>query len=304
MAQVPATPKLRRLMLRTWAKLIGPAALARSADLQASERAALNLRAAQAATAPENPTVVFLIPLVGQHHVGNWQEVKDRLSATLRSLISQTDPNWIAVICGQDAPDLPDDPRIRFQPFTTPIEGNDKWAKLRQLTENLAQYAAPSGYAMTFDADDLAHPELVAEMRSRKAAGGYLMTEGYVYDVGNTRIARAAPPSLATPLRKPFWKLCGSCCAYAFDLRQNPAEQIAFLTEATQHEHRMFPYLGALAGRTLTALSAPKALYMLNHGENFGARRGRVSFKQRFTQRFEITDPESLKEIRKDFALD
>lgn len=68
----------------------------------------------------------------------------------------------------------------------------------------------------------------------------------------------------------------------------------------SQHEHRMFPYLARLAGRPLTALQAPRVLYLLNHGENFGARRGRVSFKTRFVQRFRVTDDA---EIRAAFHL-
>ena len=304
MAQVPATPKMRRFSLLTAARLFGPDLLLKNSDLQASERAALTLRSLKSPRAPENPTSIFLIPLVGPHHVGDWQAVCLRLTATLRSFIAQTDPNWRVLICGQTSPDLPDDARITFVPFTEAIEGNDKWAKLRQLCETLPTLGIAQGYAMTFDADDLAHPALVEEMHTRRAAGGYLMSQGYVFDVGNNRIALAAPASAAQPLSKPFWKLCGSCAALAFDFTSDPDAETARIRESTQHEHRMFPYLAKLAGRPLSPLSGPKALYLLNHGENFGARRGRVSFKQRFAERFEVTDPETLARIRQDFALD
>ncbi|NVO27337.1 hypothetical protein HJ526_07910 [Donghicola sp. C2-DW-16] len=304
MAQVPATPKMRRFSLLTAARLFGPELLLRNSDLQASERAALALRAAKPAKAPENPVSVFLIPLVGPHHVGDWAAVCARLNATLRSFIAQTDTNWRVLICGQASPDLPDDPRITFVPFTTPVEGNDKWLKLCQLADTIPTLGIAQGYAMSFDADDLAHPTLVQEMHDRRSAGGYLMTQGYVYDVGNNRIALAQPASPAQPLCKPFWKLCGSCAALAFDLTDQPEAEIARIAESTQHEHRMFPYLAQLAGRPLTPLSGPEALYLLNHGENFGARRGRVSFKQRFAERFQITDAATLTQIRQDFALD
>lgn len=304
MAQVPATPKMRRFSLLTAAHLFGPALLLKNSDLQASERAALTLRSLKPAFAPENPTSIFLIPLVGPHHVGDWDAVCQRLTATLNSFIAQTDPNWRVLICGQSSPNLPDDPRITFVPFTTPVEGNDKWLKLRQLAETLPTLGIAQGYAMSFDADDLAHPTLVQEMHDRRAAGGYLMTQGYVFDVGNNHIALAAPASPAQPLRKPFWKLCGSCAALAFDFTAEPQAETARIAESTQHEHRMFPYLAKLAGRPLTPLNGPKALYLLNHGENFGARRGRISFKQRFAKRFEVTNPETLAQIRQDFALD
>jgi hypothetical protein len=44
-------------------------------------------------------------------------------------------------------------------------------------------------------------------------------------------------------------------------------------------------------------------LYVLNHGENFGARRGRVSFKTRFVERFRIEDPDLLAAIADGFPV-
>ncbi len=299
MAQIPATPKPARLRRLVSAASLGPSRLlARDTGLQSSERAALTLRPHQA-TAPAD-TVVFLIPLVGRHHVGDWAGTCARLAATLASLRRQSDARWQAVICGQDRPkDLADDPRVTFLPFTTPVEGNDKWRKLAQLCDHLPALGTAAGYAMTFDADDLAHPGLVSEIISREARGGYLAQTGYVYDKSADALALAAPRSLTQPLRKPFWKLCGSCAALRFDLANGPAE-IDLLREMSQHEHRMFPYLARLAGRPLTTLEAPRVLYLLNHGENFGARRGRISFKTRFVQRFRVADDRA---IRQEFHL-
>ncbi|WP_323767932.1 hypothetical protein [Marinovum sp.] len=299
MTQTPATPKPARFRRLVTAARLGPEALLqRDAGLQASERAALALRPLTANAPPQK--VVFLIPLVGRHHVGNWPATCARLMATLSGLQRQSDGNWQAVICGQDRPDgLPEDPRITFLPFTTEVAGNDKWRKLAQLCDHLAELGPQAGYAMTFDADDLAHPELVAEMMARGAAGGYLAQTGYILDHRADTLALAAPRSLSQPLRKPFWKLCGSCAALRFDLA-NGQPEVDFLREMSQHEHRMFPYLARLAGRPLTALAAPRVLYLLNHGENFGARRGRVSFKTRFVQRFRVSDDSA---IRKEFHL-
>lgn len=304
MAQTPATPKTRRWALSLWARLIGPARLARSANLQASERAALDLRAKGPVSAPENPTLTFLIPLVGSHHVNDWPGVSRRLAATLASFTRQDSDNWRALICGQDAPDLPDallsDPRITVLPFTTPVEGNDKWAKLRALCDALPDHVTRDGYVMPFDADDLLAPGQIAQILQGKSPGGALVSLGYVMDQQADRIALAGPPTIRKPRRKPFWKLCGSCAA----IRYQPGDGPAFLSALTQHEHRMFPYLAALAGRPLDPLKAPAALYMLNHGDNFGARRGRVSSKTRFVQRYAVTDPHQAAQIRADFDLD
>ena len=63
----------------------------------------------------------------------------------------------------------------------------------------------------------------------------------------------------------------------------------------------MFPYLSRLAARPLTPFPFPAALYMLNHGENFGTRRGRVGFKPRFVERYQVKDTETLAQIEQDF---
>lgn len=303
MAQTPATPKTRRWALSLWARLIGPERLAKTANLQASERAALALRAKGGVTAPQNPTLTFMIPLVGKHHVKDWSGVSRRLAATLTSFTHQDSTNWRALICGQDTPDLPDalaqDPRIIFLPFTTAVEGNDKWAKLRTLCEALSTHVKNDGYVMPFDADDLLAPGQVSTILNSALPGGALVSLGYVADLQNDRIALAGPPTLTKPRRKPFWKLCGSCAA----IRYRPEDGPSFLADLTSHEHRMFPYLAALAGRPLQPLTAPAALYVLNHGDNFGARRGRVSSKTRFTQRYAITDPREIEDIRMAFTL-
>lgn len=299
MSQAPASPKLKRAALRAAAAVFGARIARGGAALVASERAALDLRLAQRGrSVPGARIVTFLIPLVGPHQVSNWAAVTARLHATLQSLIDQTNPNWRAVICCQARPDLPDDPRLTHLPFADATPGNDKWRKLATLCDHLITLDPIPGYVMSFDADDLLHRDTVQEMLSRHAPG-YLVRSGYVMDHATGAIALADAPSLRAPLRKPFWKLCGSCAALHFD--PDLPEVAAFLRAMTQHEHRMFPYLAALSGQRLTPLSEPRVLYVLNHGENFGARRGRVGFKTRFVERFRINDPVTLKSIAEGF---
>ncbi|OSQ51708.1 glycosyltransferase family protein [Marivita geojedonensis] len=298
MAQVPAVPKLTRARHLLRSTPFGKTTP--TADMVASERAALALRRA-ALRQQTADHVTFLIPLVGAHHVGDWDAVTARLSTTLQSFLRQDNPHWQAVICCQDRPTLPDDPRIRYLPFDDPAPGNDKWRKLRVLAEALPDLVRSPGYVMSFDADDLLRQGSVDEMLTRQAAGGYLVESGLVMDVATGDIALADHRSWAAPMRKPFWKLCGSCAALYHDPASS--EATAFLAEMTQHEHRMFPYLAALAGQPLHPLNRPSVLYMLNHGENFGARRGRVGYKTRFVQSYRIDEPEALATIRSDFGL-
>ncbi|MCK0149350.1 hypothetical protein MWU54_04905 [Marivita sp. S6314] len=298
MAQVPAVPKLKRAQHLLRASVFGNHAP--TPDMVASEKTALALRAI-GIEQQTSEQVTFLIPLVGPHHVGDWPAVVARLATTLQTFIMQDNPNWIAAVCCQEKPDLPDDPRIVFVPFDDPAPGNDKWRKLRVLGETLRRLVQRPGYVMSFDADDLLRQGVVSEMLRRQKPGGYLVQSGLVMDVSTGDIALADRRSFSAPMRKPFWKLCGSCAA----LYHAPNEHAStrFLTEMTQHEHRMFPYLAKLAGQSLAPLSQPSVLYMLNHGENFGARRGRVGYKTRFVQRYKITDDDRLHTIRADFAL-
>lgn len=293
MAQAPATPKFTRLIRRAVARLGGTA----GPDWQPSEQAALALRRVTTDRAPADQ-VVFLIPLVGAHQVGDWTAVCSRLSATLRQFQRQSDARWQAVICSQTQPPLPQDSRLHYLPFNDPTPGNDKWHKLATLGAHLPQLLKTPAYVMSFDADDLLHPQAVADMLGAQKPG-YVVRDGYVRNHATGAIGLAAAPTLAAPLRKPFWKLCGSCTAVRVD--PNAPESLAFVQTMSQHEHRMFPYLARLAGHRLTPLPRPSVLYELNHGENFGARRGRVSFKARFVERFRVTHPETLAQIKRDF---
>ncbi|WP_425038434.1 glycosyltransferase family A protein [Primorskyibacter sp. S187A] len=301
MAQAPATPKARRAahLLRAAFRGISPG----SPGLAPSESAALKLRRARAGESWLPPkTVTFLIPLVGPESVGNWSAVTALLERTLNSLLLQTDPNWRAIICCQTQPPLPLSDKITFLPFEDPTPGNDKWRKLAALYGHLAHNADAPGLVMTFDADDRADPTLVHRLLEHP--GGALLERGYVYDAGHDRIALARPQTMFAPGAKAFWKLCGSCAALPFDPGQaSRAAQWAFLSELSQHEHRMVPYLARLAGQPLHAIAVPLALYMLNHGENFGARRGRVTFKTRFAERFALTDPAVEASVRKFYGL-
>jgi hypothetical protein len=295
MAQAPATPKLKR------AALLAAAAIAPSLAAQLSpapsEQAALALRAsARGKAQPRAQKVIFLVPLVGPQDVGDWQAVTARLEQTVESFRRQ-DGAWEAVICCQQRPPLPDDPRLSWLPFDDPTPGNDKWRKLAALCDHLAAESRAAAYVMSFDADDLLRDGTVFEMLERQEAG-YLVETGYVMDHATGDVALAGPRSLADPLRKPFWKLCGSCCALLHD--PDLPQSDAALREMTAHEHRMFPYLARLAGRGLSALRRPAVLYVLNHGENFGARRGRVGFKTRFVKRFPV-DPQDWKAAREQF---
>ena len=300
MQQAPATPKIKRWRNLGLARL-GILKADQNASLQPSERLALMVRGEKRARQSTAAQVVFLLPLVRRKQVSDWSLVEDNLLKTLMSFVNQSDPNWIAIICGQDRPSLPNDKRIHFLPFDQPITGNDKWAKLAKLVEYFPKLARPSGYVMTFDADDLAHRDLVKQYLSIQHPNGYLIEQGIVHDIAAGLYGQAGRPNLLNPLRKPFWKLCGSCAAFRYDPNE-PKLLHRLITEITQHEHRMFPYLAKLAGRSLCSLQNTMIMYEFNHGQNFGLRRNRGSFKSRFIKRYRINNPSRLEHLLKGFS--
>ena len=300
MQQAPATPKLRRWRNLILARFVG---LKAEKDLafQISEQLALALRAHKCTHRSPASQVVFLLPLVRREHVQDWSIVETCLRRTLTSFLRQSDPNWIAVICGQDRPELPKDDRIRFLPFDDPFTGNDKWAKLSKLVTYFPKVARPAGYVMTFDSDDLAHRDLVKTYLSFQHPNGYIIDHSIVHDIGAGLYGQAGSPNLLHPLRKPFWKLCGSCAAFRYDPNE-PQIFRHFLMETTQHEHRMFPYLAKLSGRPLLPLRNNLIIYEVNHGENFDPRLGQGDYKVRFVKRNLIKKPELLKDIENNFG--
>jgi hypothetical protein len=289
MAQYPATPKWRRAINQLTANLLGARIASKLPGLAPSEQAALALRQQQVDARPATD-VVFLIPLVRKKQVGDWSGVIKRLQQTIESFGDPSSGTWRALICCQDKPDLNWGPAVQFVPFETSFEGNDKWAKLNTLAHALPEHCADINtpfFAMSFDADDILMPDFVSEILEYQPTYGNLVTEGYVRDVSASRTAIARPQSLREPGQKAFWKLCGSCVA--LKVATDPTN-LNFLAAMTAHEHRMFPYLARLAGRSLQPFPRPAVLYLLNHGENFGARRGRVGFKTRFVERFALKD--------------
>lgn len=300
MQKVPATPKLRQLrnlFLAHFKRLMA----GKDPEFQLSEQLALELRSQKRSYQSPALQVVFLIPLVKREHVRDWSVVETHLQQTLTSFLHQSDPNWIAIICGQDRPELPNDNRVQFLNFDDPISGNDKWAKLAKLVTYFPKITHPAGYVMTFDADDLAHCDLVKTYLSLQHPNGYVIDHGIVHDIGAGLYGQAGSPNLLHPLRKPFWKLCGSCAAFRYDPNE-PKIFWQFLKETTQHEHRMFPYLAKLTGRPLLRLKNNLIIYEMNHGENFGPRLRNGDFKLRFVKRYLIKKKELLTDIENCFS--
>ncbi|EAR52184.1 hypothetical protein OG2516_02069 [Oceanicola granulosus HTCC2516] len=240
------------------------------------------------------PEVIFAIPLVSRRRAGDWAQVEANLAATLDSFRRQSDPGWRAVICGQDRPALPDDARITFVTARVGDKFYDKGDKRRQLIRHVSRTLAGDGYYMQFDADDILHPEAVAHMRADNNGRGYLIDKGYFVHAGTRAVAPMTPPE------KPFHLACGSSSAVYVDFRTHRRDARLLA------EHRSHTRVARICdewGVPLDPVPFPAALYVVGHGENMIARRGKLDERLGWFERAGIADPAERARILKEFGL-
>ena len=108
--------------------------------------------------------------------------------------MNQTDPHWIWLVTGQNAPDLPDDPRVFWVPWDKNIDGHDQSPKMVDLVDAFPALNVPEGILVPLDGDDLVSKHLVADMRALPPTGA-LFEKGYMFDAETRQIALSTPPS-------------------------------------------------------------------------------------------------------------
>lgn len=234
---------------------------------------------------PSNdPKVIFSIPLVSRERSSDWNIVERNLARTIASLHRQTDPNWTALICGQDKPgSVTFDDRIIFLKSEAPTVFYDKPYKANELARWVLQnMAGQDGYMFPIDADDIPHPDLNAHMRRDNNGQGYLIDKGYMYDAETGRLAYFQWPDKTYPGTKPFFYHCGSCRALRFDLRGG-ADFSGLLLD--QPSHRLAPEHARRFGFKLAPIPFHAMIYMMNHGENMQVRRERMPRKMKHFRR-------------------
>lgn len=220
--------------------------------------------------------------------VADWQVVTRCLDLTLGTLLRQSDPGWRAVVCGQDLPPLPPDPRISGLRLDRPLDGDDKWAKITAILRH-----APEDDALLFalDADDLLVPGLVAHMRAAPA-DGWLVTEGWSIDARTGAMGRHGQPDPGHPRRAPFYRVCGTAGA---------VRRVAGDLKATRQmmvRHFELPETAPRHGQTLRPLPFPAAAYLVAHGENQESRSGREGDKLRYIAANPVAEEEAA-EVRR-----
>jgi hypothetical protein len=248
--------------------------------------------------------VIFLIPLISRNRSTSWGRVDENLALTLKSLIAQSNPNWEAWICGQDAPPCVSiDPRIRFIKYSENIQPDqisDKGPKMKLLRQRLFEAPPGDGYLFYLDADDILHPELVDYFLTRADESGYIIQSGYIMNYSTGVLGEYGRKTARHWRRRPFFLHCGSCSAIRVDRRSGRSFE-AVLEERGKHgqQRERLAYFGL----ELAEVPFPAAIYMVNHGENLRMRRGKLDAKLRYLRK-NILRPEEATAVLEEFGFE
>ena len=222
----------------------------------------------------ESLKVFFAIPIISKKKAKDWHIVCSLLARTLDALISQSDKNWQAIVCGQDKPEnLHLDPRVNFIEFKekedTDLNRMDKFDKIRCIVKNLEADIPRDGYFHVLDQDDTLHRDVVSYMLNKRDPNGYIINSGFMLAADKISGRYLSPRNL---LRFKFLsdtipESCGSCMACHFDTRF-PEIGFNFFNSIPWESHGAFEHLALILGRKLDVVPYPALLYNILHGEN------------------------------------
>ncbi len=247
-----------------------------------------------------NPKVIYAIPLVSRRRSEAWDVVETNLVHTMEALDRQTDPNWTALICGQDQPEkITFGQNVHFLRSDASDKFNDRPEKARQLARHVLETETGDGYLFPLDADDLPHPKLTEHMRTDNNGHGYLIDKGYMYDAATGRLAILQPSNRQFPKAKRFYNHCGSSAAYRYDLRSG-ADFTGLLIE--REDHKQVARHARRYGFRLALVPFHAMAYIVNHGENLREKRGSLHRKMTHFDKNALP-PEMAEEVREIFHL-
>jgi hypothetical protein len=243
----------------------------------------------------------FVIPLVSKAAANDWGLSSRLCRRTLEALIRQTNPNWCAVVIGNDCPLFwPEDPRIRFVSCDFPIPKTNEGRYLDQKNKvklGLIEIRKDSPiFGMRLDADDLVSKKLVDYAEINSAENGWIFSKGYVHPEGSTRLIYR-------------WNLhmrCASTHVVKFiesdfpESMESPDD--AYLSDFWQHQ-RLTETLGKV-GRSLEFMPWPAVIYVVGHASSLMGQ-GQFSsatIKEQIWRR--LFSRQLTKRIRNEFAVE
>jgi hypothetical protein len=209
----------------------------------------------------------FAIPLRSKATSKNWQRVEAQLSATLRSILAQSDTNFMVLVACHDVPEIPEvrDPRVTVLRTDAATPRNvaemmlDKKLKRRMMAVEYGRRGG--GFFMLTDSDDFVSNRIVEFVRSTNDPNGYIVKAGWIYDsTDRTLVAHSD-----------LHARCGTCAIFNFAKDDLPTSMDDTLHRRHDDfgKHFEFERTAAGLGRPLRPIPFPSVIYVTNNGENW-----------------------------------
>ena len=260
----------------------------------------------------------IVVPLRARSTTSSWDKVCSNLERTLRSLINQSDADFVATVSGHDCPDFMQgqDPafekQISFTEFTDfppPMDDSDsaklhmnyEFDRCRKILSGMISLKETSDvthwYAL--DADDLIHPSFVSISKKHANADAVIIDYGFSYYEDTDVIHE----------ENEFSTYCGSCTIM-------PNRHIELPDSVLLDNFRETWFGGIAHNRMRSTLRergmdvvVPKerlAMYMRNHGANLSDMRKRESLwlRTKFKIKSIVKKPKMLSAVRREFGLE
>lgn len=225
--------------------------------------------------------LAFITSLRHPDNAADYEHIEQLLRATLRSIESQSDGDYVTIIVGNRAPAFALPVRTHFVQvdFSPPMSVNgphadrsgfiaDKGTKIGIGLIAAREYDPTS--VMIFDADDFVHRDLVTFVNARPASPGWYVDKGWIYSASRNGYKH----------QDRFNRTCGTCFVLPYSAYKVPSD---LGTDATQQEitdaygdilpsilgaHRNALEWHADRGRMLIPLPFRAAVYHVDTGEN------------------------------------
>ena len=215
--------------------------------------------------------IYFGIPLRSKASSKNWDNVTKVFNRTLKSVYSQTDPDFKIYVACHDIPVLDEkyDDRVEFlisdkdTPKTKEEMMLDKGWKISMIAKRIREDGG--GYIMLVDSDDLVSNRIAEYVNSHPRCNGYLSRYGYVYNDGADYMQKADN----------LHKLCGSCSIVYYAVEDLPDKMPdSFFDNSPVDQwvirkaHCVIPDYLQEHGRELSTIPFPTTVYVRNTGDN------------------------------------
>ena len=233
----------------------------------------------------ENETgypICFAISLKSKQASQSWEKVQNCLSNTIKTILNNTDKNFIIIVAGHEKPNIPEmssNKVIWLQVNTKPPKdlsefSKDKMYKRKTIGAYLRN-AGFSGYFLPTDADDWVHCKFVEYVRQLPISKYYIVNKGLFVNILNQKCS----------LKNNFYRHCGTSTIFYFNNHEFPltvkkedVKNVPFSVVTRSHSNVINNFKDL--GIDYSFIDFPAIAYILGHGDNISVLKGKKKVGQ------------------------